>query len=367
MNLSVTPERLLPRDSNPIYGMEAEALISGKVILVTGAGGSIGSEIVRQCRRLGAKRIIKVDDSEHALFTLSLDLFGHALFSDEDDMHLIDITDELAMSELIGEVKPDIVFHAAAKKHLPLLQKSPHMAIRVNVFGTLSVMKAASLHGVPQVVNISTDKAADPSSVLGWSKRLAELIGAHYSGLTTKVTSVRCGNVLGSNGSLLPVIQHKLDNNLPIQITHRDLTRFFMTIPEATGLVIEAAYLSEGGEVFILDMGTPVKIVDLVRDFARLSDRPTPEMEFIGLRPGEKLHEELFSSSESSHRTSHPRISVALVDGRIDVEEKLSELDHLLSTTIDEEVLRTALALNRKESYVGMDSATRASALLGSR
>lgn len=362
MQLSVAPEQLLPRDSQPVYGIEAEALISGKTVLVTGAGGSIGSKIVRQCMHLGAQRIVKVDTDEKALFELSLNLFDHALFSPEDDLHLVDVTDTLAISELMGVVRPDIVFHAAAKKHLPLTQAYPTMAIRVNVLGTRSVVKAAIEHGVPHVVNISTDKAADPTSMLGWSKRLAELIGAHYSNEVTRVSSVRFGNVLGSNGSLLPVIQHRLNNNLPLQITHPDVTRYFMTIPEATGLVIEAARMSEGGEVFILDMGKPVRIVDLVNNFARLSDKPLPTLEFIGLRPGEKLHEELFSSTEQHSPTAHPRISMALVASGLDVTTKLDELDHLQATTTDTAVLRHALTLSsdRKDSHdlVGVSGST---------
>jgi len=367
MKLSIAPEHLLPRHAQPVYGIEAEALIAGKTVLVTGAGGSIGSEIVRQCIRLGAHRIVKVDVDEKALFELSLDLFGHALFDPADDLHLVDVTDNLAISNLIGEVRPDIVFHAAAKKHLPLTQTHPNMAIRVNVFGTRAVIKAAIEHGVPHVVNISTDKAADPTSMLGWSKRLAELIGAEHSNDVTRVSSVRFGNVLGSNGSLLPVVQHRMDHGLSVQITHPDVTRYFMTIPEATGLVIEAARMSVGGEVFILDMGEPVKIVDLVNNFARLSDKPLPTLEFVGLRPGEKLHEDLFSSTEIHSPTGHPRVSMALIASELDVSTKLDELDHLLGTTVDSDVLRNALTLTfDREDNHGMDSATGAAAVLGS-
>lgn len=369
MRLSVAPEKLLPRDSQPVYGIEAEALIANKTVLVTGAGGSIGSEIVRQCIRLGAKRIVKADVDESALFNLSLNLFGHALFREEDDLHLVDINDNLAISDLIAAVKPDIIFHAAAKKHLPLVQASPNMALRVNVFGTLSVVKAAVEYGVPQVVNISTDKAADPTSMLGWSKRLAELIGAEYSRPKTRITSVRFGNVLGSHGSLLPIIQYKLDHNLPVQITDPDVTRFFMTIPEATGLVIEAACMSQGGEVFILDMGQPVKILDIVKDFARLSDSPMPTIQFVGLRPGEKLHEELFSSHEVHSPTMHPRINVTTVTSEVDVEKKLVQLKKLLATTASPSVLRDALTLRRKENdgVADLSHTHRTADLLGSR
>ncbi len=353
MNLSVAPERLLPRDSQPVYGPEAELLISGKTVLVTGAGGSIGSEIVRQCRNLGAARIIKVDIDERALFELSLDLNGHALFGPSDDLYLMDVSDHMALSTLMAATGPDIVFHAAAKKHLPLTEAHPDMAIRVNVFGTRSVVLAALENNVPQVVNISTDKAADPSSMLGWSKRLAELVGAHYTNTETLVTSVRFGNVLGSNGSLLPVIQHQLARGQLIRVTHPDVTRYFMTIPEATGLVIEAARMSQGGEVFILDMGTPVRIVDLIEDFARLSDQPLPLIEFIGLRPGEKLHEELFSSQEEHSPTPHPRVNMALVKSEVNVPATLEELDGLLKSGASAEVLRAALTLNNEGATCG--------------
>ena len=324
----------------------------GKTVLVTGAGGSIGSEIVKQCRRLGANRIVKVDNDESALFNLSLSLFGHALFNEDSDLHLVDISNELAISKLIGEVKPDIVFHAAAKKHLSLVEAQPEMAIRVNVFGTLSVIKASVAHAVPRFVNISTDKAANPSSVLGWSKRIAELIGAHYTTPFTNITSVRFGNVLGSNGSLLPIIQHKLETGKAIQVTHPEVTRYFMTIPEATGLVIEAANLSMGGEVFILDMGMPVKIVDVIRDYARLAGNKVPEIEFIGLRAGEKLHEELFADSEQHTSTAHPRIKMALVHDNTDVGAKLNELSDLLSVQTECSELKNALTLTRKDFHV---------------
>lgn len=349
MKLLVSPERLLPRDSQPVYGTEAKALINDKTVMVTGAGGSIGSEIVKQCIRLGARRIVKVDISENALFELSLNTLGHALFLPEDDFFLVNVTDRLAINQLIGATQPDIIFHAAAKKHLPLTQAHPNTAINVNVFGTRSVIQAAVEHKVPQVINISTDKAAEPSSILGWSKRLAELVCANYTNPHTRITSVRFGNVLGSNGSLLPAIQHRLENNLPVQITDPEVTRFFMTIPEATGLVIESARMSQGGEVFILDMGEPIKIVDIVNDFVKLSNMENPKIEFVGLRPGEKLHEELFSNHEKHGPTSHPRISMASINSEIDVNKKLSELENLLSMPTSPEKLQNALTLDNKE------------------
>lgn len=285
------------------------------------------------------------------MFDLSLELYGHALFNEADDLFLTDVTDEVAMSELVASVKPDIIFHAAAKKHLSLVQSSPQMAIRTNVFGTLSVVKAAIEHSVQQVVNVSTDKAANPTSVLGWSKRLAELIGAHYTNAETRISSVRFGNVLGSNGSLVPILQDKLRKGEPMQVTHPEATRYFMTIPEATGLVIEAARMSAGGEVFILDMGTPLTILDLIRDYTFFAGKPMPEIQFTGLRQGEKLAEELFSSEETSSPTIHPRIRMSLISEETEVESKLSELSTLLSLTTEPEILRDALTLNKKGSH----------------
>ncbi len=341
--LDVRPEDLLDRIADPVYGPEAGDLIAGRTVLVTGAGGSIGSEIVRQCLRLGAARVHKVDVDETALFTLSLELFDHALFGAESDIHLVDVTDVRAMSRLVERTRPDVIFHAAAKKHLPLVQASPDMAVRTNVFGTESVIRAAVEHRVARVVNISTDKAADPSSVLGWSKRLAELVAAYHGTSRTRISSVRFGNVLGSRGSFLPALAHSVRRGRTVRLTHLEATRYFMTIPEAAGLVIEAACLSTANEVFVLDMGTPVRILDLVHRYAALAGRPVPWIEVTGLRPGEKLHEELFSGSEHHAATSHPRISVAAVERRAGLEDWLEGLRRLLAEGAPAEEMLAAL------------------------
>ncbi|MGO3702169.1 MAG: polysaccharide biosynthesis protein [Candidatus Saccharimonadales bacterium] len=344
--IPIRPEDLLPRPAQPVYGKEAIKLIEGKTVLVTGAGGSIGSEIVRQCMRLNAARIIKIDADESALFRLSLDLFGHALFLEEDDICLADVTNRSEMSKIINKTQPDIVFHAAAKKHLPLVQAYPKMASDVNVFGTESVMAACVENNVAQVVNISTDKAADPTSVLGWTKRLAEFISAEQSTPTTRIASVRFGNVLGSNGSLLPSILHQLEHGKVLSLTHPEATRYFMTIPEAAGLVIEAACLNTGGNVFVLDMGEPVKVRDLMIKISRLSGYGDPEFTITGLRPGEKLHEVLFSGAhEVRMRTEHPRIFTTQVASSIDIDRKLCELSTLLRENADAADLRETLAL----------------------
>ncbi len=340
----VRPEDLLSRVSDPVYGPEATQLIAGRTVLITGAGGSIGSELVRQCIRLGAARIHKVDVDETALFHLSLELYDHALFGAESDIHLLDITDQRATSRLIERTQPDIIFHAAAKKHLPLTQASPDIAVRTNVFGTESVIKAAVEHRVPRVVNISTDKAADPSSVLGWTKRLAELVGAYHGTTTTRVSSVRFGNVLGSRGSFLPALAHTMRRGQPVRLTHLEATRYFMTIPEAAGLVIEAARISSANEVFVLDMGEPVRILDIITRYAALAGQPVPEIQVTGLRPGEKLHEELFSGNEQHRGTSHPRINVTSVRRQAALEDVLEHLRRLVAEAAPAEDVLAALS-----------------------
>jgi len=342
--LEVRPEDLLSRTADPVYGPEARELIAGRTVLITGAGGSIGSELVRQCLRLGAARVHKVDVDETALFELSLELYDHALFGADSDIHLVDVTDQRAMSRLVERTRPDVIFHAAAKKHLPLTQSSPDLAVRTNVFGTESVIRAAVEHRVARVVNISTDKAADPTSVLGWTKRLAELVGAYHGTSTTRISSVRFGNVLGSRGSFLPALAHTMRRGQPVRLTHLEASRYFMTIPEAAGLVIEAARMSTENEVFVLDMGEPVRILDLITRYAALTDRPVPEIQVTGLRPGEKLHEELFSGAERHHETTHARISVTSVARQAGLEDVLAHLRRLIVEGAPAEAILAALA-----------------------
>jgi FlaA1/EpsC-like NDP-sugar epimerase len=212
------------------------------------------------------------------------------------------------MTQVMADYRPDIVFHAAALKHLPMLERHPCEGVKSNVLGTQNVVRAAVEHGVERFVLISTDKAADPTSVLGASKYLAELVVKAASEGTTVLSAVRFGNVLGSRGSLLHVLAEQMRKGEAITVTHPDVTRFFMTIEEAVGLVLEAARLARGGETFVLDMGEPVRIVDLVANYARQVQRPDVEIRFTGLRPGEKLHETLFAESEDRLETDHPRI-----------------------------------------------------------
>lgn len=282
--------------------------VRGKRVLVTGAGGSIGSELCRQIATFGPARLLMLDRDESALHAVQLSIYGSAML-DKDDTVLCDIRDAQLVAEIFAQHRPEVVFHAAALKHLPLLEKAPGEAVKTNVWGTLNVLEAAVATGVDRFVNISTDKAANPCSVLGYSKRLAE-------GLTAGVAednagtylSVRFGNVLGSRGSVLTAFAAQIAAGGPVTVTDPAATRYFMTIQEAVQLVIQAAVIGADGEVLILDMGEPVSIESVARQLIELSGKRI-EVEHTGLRAGEKLHEELFGEGETDDRPRHPLIS----------------------------------------------------------
>lgn len=337
--------RLLGREAIHVYGPGAKGLIEGKTILVTGAGGSIGSEIVRQMQVLAAGKVYYIDNDEFALYTLQMGEERVALL-DDDAYRLADVRDEQLMRRIMQEVQPDIVFHAAAHKHLPLLERAPEAAVKTNVFGTESIIRAAIAAKVDRVVNISTDKAANPTHALGWSKRLAEHVVAKYAGTSeTKLASVRFGNVLGSRGSFLPTLITQMENGHTIRITDPGVSRFFMTIPEAAGLVVEAAGLAECGETYVLDMGSPVRIEALVRRYAEMTGCPLPDIVYTGLRPGEKMAEELFDLSEKYFSTAHARISKAEV-GTYPIDESLVLLRQLVEHGAHPSLVRAALEFN---------------------
>lgn len=339
----ISAAELLQRNIPPVYGHEARELISGKTILVTGAGGSIGSEIVRQIKRLDASvRIYLIDHDEYALYRLQMSLTAQPLLSNHEYI-LADITNRAKMGEIFAEVKPHIVFHAAAYKHLPLLERSPEAAIKTNVLGTEIVAETCALHDVSYLINISTDKAARPTSVLGMTKRLAEIRAASYSTSTTKVASVRFGNVLGSRGSFVETLAYQVMKGLPVTITDPRMSRYFMTIPEAAGLVIEAAVLANNGSTYVLDMGEPIKIVDLVQRYVQLINHKPPKIIFTGIRSGEKLYEELFDPCENYRGTSHPRILAVDVSTGLVSDGEFNELYHLVKCGASTAALRTAL------------------------
>ncbi|MFC8502064.1 polysaccharide biosynthesis protein [Pedococcus sp. NPDC057267] len=283
--------------------------IARKSILVTGAGGSIGSELCRQIAAFGPGRLYMLDRDESGLQSTQLSLDGHGLLN-TDNVVLADIRDVARMREVFTQTRPDIVFHAAALKHLPLLEANPMEAWKSNVIGTHNVLQAAAEVGVGTFVNISTDKAANPTCVLGYSKRVAERLTADFARREPgRYVSVRFGNVLGSRGSVVHAFTAQIERGGPITVTHPDVERYFMLIPEACQLVLEAASIGSDGEVMVLDMGEQVKIVEVAQTLIRMSGRRDIEITYTGLRPGEKLGEELFSPHEARRGTAHPLVS----------------------------------------------------------
>jgi FlaA1/EpsC-like NDP-sugar epimerase len=305
---AVSTAQLLGRPEKVVYGDEAKQLIQGNAVLVTGAGGSIGSELVRQLTQLGAGVVHLLDHDEGRLHALQLELTGNGLLNNDTSI-LTDIRDQQALTRVFRTLQPSIVFHAAANKHLPLLERYPREGVNTNVFGSRNVAIAAAEAGVERLINVSTDKAARPTSILGVTKRLAEDLTASTATDGRRVASVRFGNVLGSRGSFLESLAWQIHNSRPVTVTDKRVSRFFMTIPEAAGLVIEAAVMADAGETYVLDMGEPVRILDLVDRYVDLTQVASPEVIFTGLRPGEKLHEELYDSSEILEPTAHARIS----------------------------------------------------------
>ncbi|MFT4232206.1 MAG: nucleoside-diphosphate sugar epimerase/dehydratase [Leucobacter sp.] len=287
--------------------------LQDKRVLVTGAGGSIGSELCRQLARFAPRELIMLDRDETALQESQLSISGHGLL-DTNDVVLADIRDAATLMQIFTERRPEVVFHAAALKHLPMLEQYPDEAWKTNVLGTLNVLRAAEAAGVGAFVNISTDKAANPTSVLGHSKRVAEKLTAWMAERTgQRYLSVRFGNVIGSRGSMLPTFRKLIDAGGPVTVTHPEVTRYFMTIPEACQLVVQAGGIGRRGEVLILDMGEPVLILDVAKRMIAQSGKDI-DIVFTGLRHGEKLHEELVGEGEGDERPFHPKISHARVD-----------------------------------------------------
>jgi len=285
---------------------------AGKRILVTGAGGSIGSELCRQLHAFGPAELAMLDRDESALHEVQLSLHGRALL-DSDETVLADIRDARRIREVFERFRPQIVFHAAALKHLPLLERYPAEAVHSNVLGTETVLAAAAACGAESFVNISTDKAADPISVLGYTKRIAERLTAHMAGTAAGTyLSVRFGNVLGSRGSVLGALSAQVTNGGPLTVTHPEVTRYFMTADEAVQLVLQAAVVGSSGEVLILDMGEPVRIDDIARRLSAHAARSV-EIVYTGLRPGEKLTEDLLDAGEVDYRPHHPLVRHARV------------------------------------------------------
>ncbi len=287
--------------------------LANKRVLVTGAGGSIGSELCRQLQRFGPAELVMMDRDESALHAVQLSIDGRALL-DSSDLVVCDIRDRARLQRVFADHRPEVVFHAAALKHLPLLERHPCEALQTNVWGTQHLLDLAAAGGVERFVNVSTDKAADPVSVLGYSKRATERLTAHADARQRgEYLSVRFGNVLGSRGSVLTTFRSQIEVGGPITVTDPDVTRYFMTIEEAVQLVIQAGAIGRGGEVLVLDMGEPVRIASLARQLVDQAERPI-DIVYTGLRQGEKLHEVLLGLDEVQHRSAHPLISHVAVE-----------------------------------------------------
>ena len=323
----LTDEDLLGRRKIQIDLQQISEYLVNRRVLVTGAGGSIGSELCRQLARFNPAELIMLDRDESALHEVQLSIHGRALL-DTPQTVLADLRDQATINHIFETRKPEVVFHAAALKHLPLLERYPSEAYQTNVLGTTTLLKAAQKTNVQVFVNISTDKAANPISVLGYSKRIAERVTSYF-GLHSnsgKYISVRFGNVLGSRGSVLMSFRDQIEKGGPVTVTHRGVTRYFMTISEAVQLVIQAGAIGNNGEVLVLDMGSPVSIYDVAAQLVRNS-RKQVEIEIVGLRSGEKVHEELFGDGEVDARPEHPLISQVPV--------KPIELDLLVASPTD--------------------------------
>ncbi|UTW63026.1 polysaccharide biosynthesis protein [bacterium SCSIO 12741] len=309
-------EDLLGRSEIKLDASEIKQQISGKTLLITGAAGSIGAEIVRQACKYFPAKIVLVDQAESALFDIANEIsevYGDNILKIE----VADIRQMARMDDIMRKYQPEVVYHAAAYKHVPLMEQNPEEAILTNVMGTQNLADLAEKYGVKTFVMISTDKAVNPTNVMGASKRIAEIyvqcVGDHSK---TRFITTRFGNVLGSNGSVIPVFRKQIENGGPITVTHPEIIRYFMTIPEACQLVLEAGTMGNGGEIFIFDMGEPVKIIDLAKKMIKLSGLELGrdiDIKFTGLRPGEKLYEELLADEENNKPTHHPQITIGSV------------------------------------------------------
>jgi FlaA1/EpsC-like NDP-sugar epimerase len=313
-------EDLLGRDPVQLDVAGLADLFSGQTVLVTGAGGSIGSELCRQIARFGVARLVCVDVSEIAVYQLEQEL--RAAHPQMQAMYYTANVRELERLEAIASAhRPAVVFHAAAYKHVPLMEELNEIeAVRTNVLGTLNAARVAGRVGARRFVMISTDKAVNPTNVMGASKRLAELVVQAVANEhpATQYVSVRFGNVLGSSGSVVPLFTGQIQRGGPVTVTHPDIVRFFMTIPEAAQLVLQAGLMGQSGQIYVLDMGEPMKIVDLARMLIRLSGKTEQDVPiaFTGLRPGEKLYEELLADDETTEPTPHPKLRVAKTSGQ---------------------------------------------------
>jgi FlaA1/EpsC-like NDP-sugar epimerase len=325
---------LLSRESVKVDYEDIGDFFKNKTILVSGAAGSIGSEICRKLVQFGVKHIIGYEIDETEVFNLKFEL--EKITDDTQTVNLVvgDVRDREKLSRVLETYQPDIVFHASAYKHVPLMEAHPEEAVKTNVWGTLNLAELSVQYHVKKFINISTDKAVNPTSIMGATKRFGEMVCRSLNSEKTKFTSLRFGNVLGSRGSVIPLFLEQIREGGPVTVTHPDIKRYFMSIPEAVLLVFQAAYMSskEGGEIFVLDMGEPVKIVNLAENLIRLNNmEPYKDIDivFTGLRPGEKLFEELLTAEEGTDATAHSKIYIARKGSNIDPGTLRKALDEL--------------------------------------
>ena len=348
----IEPEDLLGRERVQLDESALSSLISGQVVLVTGAGGSIGSELCRQIARFGPSRLVLFELSEFALYQVEQDLserFPHLPL-----IRLVgDVKDLSTLRRVMAQYRPGLVFHAAAYKHVPLMEdENAWIAVRNNTLGTYLVAQAAAEHDVGRFVLISTDKAVNPTNVMGATKRAAEMVVSHWAQQAphTRFMAVRFGNVLGSSGSVIPKFKEQIAKGGPVTVTHPEITRYFMTIPEASQLVLQAAALAETGQVFVMDMGQAVKIADLARELIHLSGHTEAEIPivFSGLRPGEKLYEELLADADQTLPTPHPRLRLARLLGELPPDW----VDQMMALAHDDHVTSAAQLRQRLHALV---------------
>ncbi|WP_297963892.1 polysaccharide biosynthesis protein, partial [uncultured Campylobacter sp.] len=318
-------EDLLARKPKDLDTKAIENFIKDKIVLVTGAGGTIGSEICKQCLKFGAKRLIMVEHSEFNLYSINEATGADA----RNELKMINVVYRHELEEVFAEFHPEVVVHAAAYKHVPLCEFNPHLAVKNNVVGTKNVIDLSKKYGAKKVVLISTDKAVRPTNIMGTTKRICELyaLNSNDAASDTQIVAVRFGNVLGSSGSVIPKFKRQIEANEPLTVTHPEITRYFMLVSEACQLVLQAASIAQGGELFVLDMGEPVKIADLAKRMLQLAGKEELGIKFVGLRPGEKLYEELLID-ENDKSTKYQSIFVTH-SAKYDLEELNSQIEEL--------------------------------------
>jgi FlaA1/EpsC-like NDP-sugar epimerase len=337
-------EDLLGREPISLSNENVSKELKGKVVLVTGAAGSIGSEICRQVLHYAPKKLILLDQAESPMYDLQFELKNndpYKKFRVPMEFVIGNVKDRRKMKEVFERYSPQVVYHAAAYKHVPLMEEFPYEAVYVNVFGTKNIVDLAIEYGVEKFVMVSTDKAVNPTNVMGATKRIAEIYTQSRQCSTTKFITTRFGNVLGSNGSVIPLFKKQLEKGGPLTVTDRNIIRYFMTIPEACSLVLEAGSIGDNNNIFVFDMGKPVKIYDLAKKMIMLSHVPDVEIEITGLRPGEKLYEELLATKENTIETENPKIMRAKVREytKDEVNENISDLETIIDTCDDYKIV----------------------------